>query len=65
MREQMRDLGIVEGADRTYRNWLTRLHQQVMLVLADRNSGLRNSGGQSQKHSYSRAMVAQLSRASR
>lgn len=63
LREQMRALGITEGADRTYRNWVTRLHQQVLLIMADRNSAARGMGGQTQKHSHSRAMVAKLGRA--
>lgn len=65
IREQMRSLGMAEGADRTYRNWVTRLHQQVMLILADRSSAARGSGGQTQPHSYSRALVAKASRARR
>lgn len=33
MREQMRELGISEGADRTYRNWVSRLHTKVQRSL--------------------------------
>jgi hypothetical protein len=62
VREQMRALSIAEGADRTYRNWVTRLHQQVLLILADRNSAARGAGGQTQKHSHSRALVAKASK---
>ncbi|WP_346829420.1 hypothetical protein ABDX87_19920 [Pseudomonas abietaniphila] len=62
IREQMRALCIAEGADRTYRNWVTRLHQQVLLIMADRNSAARGAGGQMQKHSHSRLMVAKLGR---
>jgi hypothetical protein len=62
-REQMRSLGIAEGADRTYRNWVTRLHQQVLLIMADRNSAARGAGGQTLKYSHSRVMVAKLGRA--
>lgn len=36
-REQMRDVGIPEGADRTYRNWVTALHQEVMAILIVRS----------------------------
>ena len=41
VREQMRILGIAEGADRTYRNWVTRLHQQVLLILTVRSRTTR------------------------
>lgn len=34
VREQMRTAGIAEGADRTYRNWVTRLHQHVLEILS-------------------------------
>jgi hypothetical protein len=51
---------IPEGADRTYREYVHRLHQQVLLILADRHSPARGAGGQKQKHSHSRAMVAQI-----
>ncbi|MFJ4143515.1 hypothetical protein [Pseudomonas sp. NPDC089734] len=37
VREQMRLLGINEGADRTYRNWLDKLHRQVFSILATRS----------------------------
>lgn len=63
VKDQMRALGIAEGADRTYRNWVTRLHQQVLLIMADRSSAARGAGGQTQKHSHSRLMVAKLGRA--
>ncbi|MCD5969784.1 hypothetical protein [Pseudomonas quasicaspiana] len=33
VREQMRTAGIAEGADRTYRNWVQRLHEQVMSIV--------------------------------
>ena len=33
VREQMRTAGIAEGADRTYRNWVQRLHEQVMAIV--------------------------------
>ncbi len=37
-REQMRLLGINEGADRTYRNWVDKLHRQVLSILAARSA---------------------------
>ena len=40
-REQMRLLDITEGADQTYRNWVKRLHQQVMLILTVRSGTTR------------------------
>ena len=41
VREQMRAVDIAEGADRTYRNWVTRLHQQVLLILTLRSGMTR------------------------
>lgn len=41
VREQMRVVGIAEGADRTYRNWVDRLHQQVLLILTVRSGTTR------------------------
>lgn len=41
VREQMRLLGIAEGADRTYRNWVTGLHQQVLSILTVRSGTTR------------------------
>ncbi|MCF5708350.1 hypothetical protein GIV19_13745 [Pseudomonas syringae] len=38
VREQMRLLGINEGADRTYRNWVDKLHQNVLAALAARSA---------------------------
>lgn len=38
IREQMRQAGIPEGADRTYRNWMGRLHQQVLETLTLRSA---------------------------
>lgn len=41
VREQMRVVGIAEGADRTYRNWIQRLHLailQIMLMRAGADS---------------------------
>nr|WP_247719419.1 hypothetical protein [Pseudomonas syringae] len=37
VREQMRMVGIAEGADRTYRNWIGRLHHDVAQILTLRN----------------------------
>lgn len=36
VREQMQQVGISEGADRTYRNWVQRLHLAVMQILVAR-----------------------------
>jgi hypothetical protein len=36
VREQMKQVGIAEGADRTYRNWVQRLHLAVMHILIAR-----------------------------
>lgn len=36
VREQMREVGLAEGADRTYRNWVKALHLQVMVILMAR-----------------------------
>ncbi|WP_256587574.1 hypothetical protein [Pseudomonas sp. HLS-6] len=36
VREQMREVGLAEGADRTYRNWVQALHLQVMTILMAR-----------------------------
>ncbi|KPY34538.1 hypothetical protein [Pseudomonas syringae] len=41
VREQMRSAGITEGADRTYRNWVARLHQQVLVILKARTRAHR------------------------
>ncbi|MGV8860170.1 MAG: hypothetical protein ACOH2O_01265 [Pseudomonas sp.] len=49
VREQMRVVGIAEGADRTYRNWVQRLHQQVMLILVIRSGTTRGRAGQRQE----------------
>ncbi|KQQ67826.1 hypothetical protein ASF84_01420 [Pseudomonas sp. Leaf127] len=45
VREQMREVGIAEGADRTYRNWVTALHQQVMTILILRAGPARAIAG--------------------
>lgn len=44
IREQMKAVGIAEGADRTYRNWVDRLHQQVLLILTLRSGSTRGYG---------------------
>jgi hypothetical protein len=44
-REQMRQVGIAEGQDRTYRNWVTALHQQVLAILVLRNGPNRAIAG--------------------
>lgn len=41
VREQMRLLQLAEDADRTYRNWVHRLHQQVQLILTVRSATTR------------------------
>lgn len=48
VREQMRVLGIAEGADRTYRNWVQQLHQRVMLILVIRSATTRGHTGKRQ-----------------
>jgi hypothetical protein len=48
VREQMQTAGIAEGADRTYRNWVRRLHERVLLDLTMRtrtNRGYERQGG--------------------
>lgn len=37
IREQMREVGLAEGADRTYRNWIKSLHLQVLAILMARS----------------------------
>ncbi|POA89221.1 hypothetical protein C1882_01210 [Pseudomonas sp. FW305-E2] len=41
MREQMREVGLAEQADRTYRNWVKALHLQVLAILAARSGRVR------------------------
>ncbi|KPZ16599.1 Uncharacterized protein ALO41_03774 [Pseudomonas amygdali pv. ulmi] len=41
VREQMRAVGIAEGADRTYRNWIGRLHREVLHILKLRSMSWR------------------------
>ncbi|WP_410045748.1 hypothetical protein [Pseudomonas sp. HLMP] len=41
VREQMREVGLAESADRTYRNWVKALHLQVLSVLAARAGRVR------------------------
>jgi len=52
VREQMRVVGIPEGADRTYRNWVHRLHQQVMLILVIRSGTTRGHTGRRHEGDY-------------
>lgn len=41
IREQMREVGLPEHADRTYRNWVKALHLQVFAILAARTGRAR------------------------
>lgn len=41
VREQMQTAGIAEGADRTYRNWVRRLHERVLIDLTMRTRTTR------------------------
>lgn len=41
VREQMREVGLAEHADRTYRNWVKALHLQVLAILAARSGRVR------------------------
>lgn len=41
VREQMREVGLAENADRTYRNWVKALHLQVFAILAARAGRVR------------------------
>lgn len=41
IREQMREVGLQEHADRTYRNWVKALHLQVLAILAARSGRVR------------------------
>lgn len=41
IREQMREVGLAEDADRTYRNWVKALHLQVFAHLAARAGRVR------------------------
>lgn len=41
VREQMREVGLAESADRTYRNWVKALHLQVFAILAARAGRVR------------------------
>lgn len=41
VREQMREVGLAEGADRTYRNWVKALHLQVFAILGARAGRVR------------------------
>ncbi|RMS08454.1 hypothetical protein ALP72_01864 [Pseudomonas coronafaciens pv. coronafaciens] len=52
VRDQMKAVGIAEGADRTYRNWVDRLHQQILLILTLRSGSTRGypGGPQTNRH---------------
>jgi hypothetical protein len=54
VREQMRVIEIAEDADRTYRNWVHRLHQQVMLILTVRSGRSRGYLGQQRENAQCR-----------
>lgn len=41
VREQMREVGLSENADRTCRNWVKALHLQVLAILAARTGRVR------------------------
>lgn len=41
VRTQMREVGLAEDADRTYRNWVKALHLQVFAILAARAGRVR------------------------
>lgn len=43
VREQMREVGLAEGADRTYRNWVKALHLQVFGILGARAGRVKQS----------------------
>ncbi|MBK5299748.1 MULTISPECIES: hypothetical protein [Gammaproteobacteria] len=42
VRRQLQLLGLPEDGDRTYRNWVHRMHQQVQLILTVRTATTRN-----------------------
>ncbi|MGP6423900.1 hypothetical protein [Pseudomonas pharyngis] len=42
VRSQLPYLGLGEDADRTYRNWVHALHQQVLLILTVRSAPMRD-----------------------
>lgn len=51
VRAQLALLGLSEDADRTYRNWVHRLHQQVQLILTVRSAttrGINRRSGQAE-----------------
>ncbi|MCO8167854.1 hypothetical protein NJC40_08690 [Pseudomonas sp. 21LCFQ02] len=47
-RQQMQEVGIAEGQDRTLRNWVTALHQEVLAFLVLRNGPNRRAAGRLQ-----------------
>lgn len=50
VRSQLQLLGLREDADRTYRNWVHRLHQQVQLILTVRSASTRGHSLRTGKH---------------
>ena len=45
VRDQMKAVGIAEGADRTYRNWVDRLHRELLHILKLRKLVLQSRQG--------------------
>ncbi|WP_296258646.1 MULTISPECIES: hypothetical protein [unclassified Pseudomonas] len=60
VREQMREIGIAEGADRTYRNWVARLHQQVLLILTMRSGSNRGYPPAKQQNTHLRVASTRI-----
>ncbi|NES08599.1 hypothetical protein G3O07_00820 [Pseudomonas laurentiana] len=64
VREQMQEIGLAEGADRTYRNWVQALHQQVVVILMARQGVVRGYTVRRSDMRQSCAKVASKSRRS-
>lgn len=64
VRSQLQLLGLREDADRTYRNWVHRLHQQVQLILTVRSATTRGLSQRTGAHETSLAR-ARMSRSTR
>lgn len=64
VREQLRLLQLAEDADRTYRNWVHRLHQQVLLILTVRSATTRGHERRSGtvETNYTRASMSKRTR---
>ncbi|MNC31288.1 hypothetical protein D3C75_796050 [compost metagenome] len=64
VREQLRLLQLAEDADRTYRNWVHRLHQQVLLILTVRSATTRGCERRSGtvETNYTRASMSKRTR---